>query len=104
MPPGARLPFVMILMPVGRETPRLLPPDVRAVPAEPYLAAEEAQGNPGGITRAELVDSDIRPLGSFEDGALLYIESDDPTDALDDTDDDSIAATRVWWRARLVER
>ena len=98
------MPFVMILMPVGRETPRLLPSDVRAVGAEPYLALEEAHGNPGGLTRADLLDNDIRPLGSFEDGDEIYVESDDPTDVLDDTDDDTIAATRVWWRARLVER
>ncbi len=97
------MPFVMILMPADNATPRLLPPDVRAVGAEPYLAIEEAHGNPGGLTRAELRDDDIRALGSFDDGDQLYLEGE-PEQVLDDTDDDTIAATRVWWRAVLVER
>ena len=98
------MPFVMFAMPRDNPTPHELPSDTQAVPAEPYLALEEAHGNPGGITRAELLDSDIRPLSSFEDGALLYVESDDPTDVLDDTDEDTERLTRIWWRAVLVER
>ena len=82
--------------------PRVLAAEARAVAAEPYLSVDEEAGDPGGVTRADIADGDIRPLGTFEDGAEVYVESPDPTDALDDTDESTDAETHIWWRAVIL--
>lgn len=83
----------------ARPNPRVIPADTRAVPAAPYQHIDDAAGNPGGITRADLDTVDVRPLGTFEDGAEIYCEGE-PDDVLDDEDPEG---SRIWWRA-TVER
>jgi hypothetical protein len=50
----------------------------------------------------DIASEDIKTLGSFKIGDEVFVESDDPTDVLDDTDAQTEAMTRIWWRARLV--
>jgi hypothetical protein len=73
---------------------------VLAVGAEPYAELDEGQG---GITRGDIKDGDLRALGTFEPGAEVFIESDDPTDVLDDTDTTTEQQTKIFWRAVLVQ-
>jgi hypothetical protein len=98
------MPLVSFTVTFGDETtPRILPAAARAVPAELYTGIEDEAGNPGGITRGDLADGDVRGLGDFEDGHDVYVEGD-PEDVLDDTDDETSMVSRIWWRATIVER
>jgi len=38
------------------------------------------------------------------DAQEVYVESDAADDVLDDTDDETSVASRIWWHAVLVER
>ena len=71
---------------------------VPAVPAGPYVDLDEGQG---GITRADVREDDVHPLGSFTRGDELFIESDVLDDVLDDTDEATARETRIWWRASV---
>jgi hypothetical protein len=62
---------------------------------------DEESGNPGGITTGDIKEGDIRPLGSFMTGSEVYVESDDPEDCLDDTDEESQRKTHIWWLAEI---
>jgi hypothetical protein len=73
---------------------------VAAALAEPYAAIDEGQG---GITRSDIKDEDIKTLDTFEPGAEVFVESEDPEDILDDTDRESEVATRIYWRAVIGE-
>lgn len=98
------MPLVLFDANFSEHNPRVLPADARAVPAEPYVHIDDEAGNPGGVTRADLADDTIRPLGSFEDGAEVFIEGVADDDVLDDTDAETAAATRIWFRAAVLER
>ncbi len=58
--------------------------DTRAVLSEPYADLDEGQG---GLTYGDLRPEDIRTLAEFEPGTTVLIESEEPTDVLDDTDE-----------------
>jgi hypothetical protein len=96
--------LVFIVWRDDQPNPRVVAGGTRAVPADLYASVDEAAGNPGGVTRADLTDADIRALSEFVDGQEVYVESSEPADVLDDTDDTTATATRIWWRARVVER
>jgi hypothetical protein len=82
----------------------MIPADARAVLATAdYIEIEQEDGDPGGITHAEVDDADIRPLGEFQDGQEVYVEGE-AGDVLDDTSAERAAATRMWGRAKLIER
>ena len=98
------MPLVLFDVTFDPRNPRVLPCDVRAVPAEPYAGIEEEAGNPGGITRADIAAIDIRCIGEFEDGQEVYVESDASDDVLDNADDETCAGSRIWWRGRVLER
>jgi hypothetical protein len=72
-----------------------------AVAAEPYAALDEGQA---GVTRGDIKDADIKTLDQFEPGAEVFLESDDPTDVLDDTDEVTERAAKIFWRATIGER
>jgi hypothetical protein len=76
-----------------------LAPTARAVRAEPYLHLDEEHG---GISRVDVADADIEPVGVFMKGVEVYVESTDPTDVLDSSDDESERLTRIWWRATVL--
>lgn len=97
------MPLLLLNVCFDRANPRALPVDARAVPAEPYAHLDEEAGSPGGITRADIDLVDVRALGSFGDGAEVFVESDDPEDLLELGDDDPQQG-RIWWRATVVER
>lgn len=65
---------------------------------------DDDAANPGGVTRADIRAEGVRRLGEFEDGQEVYVESDATDDVLDDTDDDTAMASRIWWRGRVLER
>ena len=98
------MPLLLFNVSFDRPNPRVISADTPAVPAEPYSAVDDAAGNPGGITRADIQDQDIRPVGCFQDGDEVLVESDDPDAVLDDTDTETAALTRIWWRATVIER
>jgi hypothetical protein len=98
------MPLVLFDVAFDPRSPRVLPVDIRAVPAEPYAGIEDDAGNPGGVTRADIRSEDVRCLGEFDDGSDVYVESDATDDVLDDTDDEAAAASRIWWRGRVLER
>jgi hypothetical protein len=93
------MPLVLFSVSFDQRNPRDLPADARAVRAEPYLALDDGQG---GLTAAEVDPHEVERLDAFELGADLYVESSDPEDALDDTDEETERLTRIWWRASLV--
>ena len=72
--------------------------DARAVSAAKYGALD---GGEGGIVRDQIADFDIGRAADFEIGAHVYLESDAPDDVLDDSDEPTEAATRIWWRATI---
>lgn len=72
---------------------------VRAVRAETYADLDDGQG---GVTRADLKTDDILTLDQFALRDDVFVESDDPTDVLDDTDIATEVETRIWWRAVIV--
>ena len=75
---------------------------VRAVPAAPFADVDSGQG---GITRADIVDDAmIVTIDRFPSGADVYVESDEPSDALDDETPESEQSTRIWWRATVLGR
>jgi hypothetical protein len=74
-------------------------PTTSAVRAEPYLHLDEQHG---GISRVDVADADIEPVGVFMKGVEVYVESTDPTDVLDTSDDESERLTRIWWRATVL--
>ncbi len=97
------MPLVLFAVTLDRPNPRMLSADARAVLATPsYVEIEEEDGDPGGITRAEINDADVR-LAEFLDGADVYVEGE-AGDVLDDTTDERAVATRMWGRARVIER
>jgi hypothetical protein len=49
-----------------------------------------------------VADADIEPVAVFMKGVDLYVESPDPTDVLDTSDDESERLTRIWWRATVL--
>jgi hypothetical protein len=73
--------------------------DTRAVRADSYASLDEGQG---GITRAEIKSDDLETLAKFGSGDDVFVESDDDTDVLDDTDIGSEIETRIWWRATII--
>ena len=75
--------------------PRPIDGGARAVPADPYAALDDGQG---AVIRDDLEGEDIRTLGLFDAGDEVFVESADP----DDTDDETSAATRIWWRGTIV--
>jgi hypothetical protein len=76
-----------------------LPEETRAVAGEKYAHLDEGQS---GITRADINDEDIRTLGSFKLGDDVFVESEEPDDCLDDSDEQREKDTRIWWRVTLV--
>jgi hypothetical protein len=74
-------------------------PTTPAVRAEPYLHLDEEHG---GISRVDVGDADIEPVGIFMKGVEVYVESTDATDVLDTSDDESERLTRIWWRATIL--
>ena len=93
------MPLVLFDVAYDKPNPSRVEPDARAVPADVYAHLDDDAGNPGGITKADIPDGDIRSLGSFEHGSEVYVEADDPNDVLDDDDPD---ATRIWWRGTII--
>ena len=82
--------------------PTWLDGSVRAVPAAPFVDVDEGQG---GITRADIVDDAmIATIDRFPSGADVYVESDEPGDALDDETPESEQSTHIWWRATVLGR
>lgn len=77
-------------------------PAVAAV--EPYIHLDGPDG-PGAITRGDIHEADIRPLGSYVIGDEVYVESPDPDDfvEIDDEGEYPPPMGRIWWRARVVE-
>jgi hypothetical protein len=70
-----------------------------AVRAAPYVCVDDEAGNPGGVTRADLNDDDIRPLGAFKIGDEVFIEGL-PQETLNV--DDETGRARIWWRALIT--
>ena len=81
------------------DRPTELPSDTRAVFAESCAEYDIGQG---GVTFEEIDPDDVRPLATFPLGSELFIESSNPSDCLDDTDDETAAQTRIWWRVIVV--
>jgi hypothetical protein len=74
-------------------------PTTPAVVAAPYAHLDEGHG---GISRVDVGDADIEPVGAFEKGGEVYVESTDPTDVLDTSDEESERLTHIWWRATVL--
>lgn len=99
------MPLILFDITFSKPNPRVLPADTPAVTCEAYPHLQEVAEDTGGITRADIDPADIQTLADLPDGAQLFVESDDPAaDTLDDTDDETSAATRIWWKATVVER
>lgn len=81
-----------------------LPEDTLAVAARLYPELDDESG-PGGTTRGELRDADIKTLGQLvADGErVFYVESDDPSDVLFDDDEQAERESRIWWKVELAE-
>jgi hypothetical protein len=77
------------------DRPTELPADTRAVMASAYAWCDIGQG---GITTEEVSPDDVQATVVFPAGSELFVESSTATNCLDDTDDDSAARTRIWWR------
>jgi hypothetical protein len=72
----------------------------RAVPRETFGDVDQGQG---GITRSDIIDETmIAALDTFPAGAEVYIESEDATECLDDTDEETEKNTRIWWSATVL--
>jgi len=72
---------------------------VRAVHAGPYTDLDEGQA---GITQGDLKAEDIKTLDTFEPGSEVFVESDDASDVLDDTDATTERDSKIFWRARIL--
>jgi hypothetical protein len=81
-----------------RLDPRFVPADTRAVPAARYVHVDDHAGTPVAVTRSDIAERDIYPLGSFGVGEEVFAEGE-PDDVLDD---EQPAATRMWWRACII--
>jgi hypothetical protein len=77
-----------------------LPGDTRAVPAHRYEWCDVGQG---GITFEEVDPGDVQALAVFPAGSELFIDSGNPADVLDSTDETTERGTRIWWRVIVVE-
>ena len=97
------MPLVLFDIAFDPRNPRVLPCDAHAVAAGPYIQVEEDAGDAGGVTRADIKVVDIRALGEFEDGKEVFVEGD-AEHVLDDADDETTLASRVWWRGRVLEK
>jgi hypothetical protein len=75
--------------------PTTLAPETRAVLTSSYSHLDL---DPGGVTAEELHPEDVQTLSVFPVGSDVLVESADPADCLDDTDEESAARTRIWWR------
>ena len=97
------MPFILFSVSFDdQRNPRVLAAEACAVRAEPYLGVDEEAGDPGGITRADVSDGDIRALGTFDDGGEADVESPELEDVLDNTDESAEAETHIWWRAVIL--
>lgn len=83
------------------DRPLDLPGDTGAVLAQLYKWCDIGQS---AVTREEIHERDVQPLGAFPIGSELFVESRDGRDSLDDTDAESTARTRIWWRVEIVGR
>ena len=83
------------------DRPAVLPGDTRAVLASTCAEYDVGQG---GVTREEVHDEDIAAIITYPLDSELFVESSLETDCLDDTDDDTAARTRIWWRVVTVGR
>ena len=83
------------------DRPTELPGGTNAVLAS---ACAEYDIGQGGVTREEVHDEDVAALITYPVGSELFVESALATDCLDDTDDDTAARTRIWWRVVTVGR
>jgi hypothetical protein len=92
------MPLMLFNVSFDTQNPSMLLCDARAVPAEPRAQLGDDAGNPGGVTRGDIADADIRAVG--ENGSDVYVEGD-PEDVLEDEGDATTLATRVWWRAPI---
>lgn len=94
--------LVLFAVSFDKPNPRTLTSDARAVPAALYQHLLDDEGHPGGITRGDIEDNVIRRLAEFDDGAEVFVESDDPDDFLDLGDEEGDAEQgRIWWRATI---
>ena len=93
------VPLVLFDVSYRRQNPSHVEPDARAVSAERYGYVDDDAGNPGGITRAEIGEGDIRQLSEFGDATEVFVESEDPDDVLDDEDPNG---SRIWWRGTTL--
>ena len=82
------------------DRPTELPSNTRSVLAESCAEHDIRQG---GVTFEEIEPGDVRQLAAFAVGDELFVETTSASDCLDDTDDDTEARTRIWWRALVVE-
>ena len=73
--------------------------DARAVSGTTYNDLDNDAGNPGGITRDQISEADIRTLGEFAVGTEVFIEGE-PRENLDDADE--TGGSRIWWRGTVV--
>jgi hypothetical protein len=94
------MPLVLFEIAFDPRNPRVLPSDVRAVPAEPYAGIEDDAGNVGGVTRSDIRAVDVRCLGKFANGSEVHGEGD-PEDVLHGEADATTPATCVGWRATI---
>ena len=83
------------------DRPAVLRGDTRAVLASTCAEYDVGQG---GVTREEVHDEDIAAIITYPLDSELFVESSLETDCLDDTDDDTAARTRIWWRVVTVGR
>lgn len=81
------------------DRPSTLPGETRAVLATTCAEFDIGQG---GVTFEEVDPEDVAPLITFPLGSELFVESALESDCLDDTDDETAKATRIWWRAVVM--
>ena len=91
------MPRVAFTVSLEMPNPREVDPGLPAVPAAPYVHLDDEAGNPGGVTRADLAGASPQPIGSFQVGVEVFVQSED---VLDDADPET---TRIWWRGTIIE-
>jgi hypothetical protein len=74
------------------DRPTTLPGATRAVLAQSCAAYDLGQG---GVTADEIDAAHVAALITFPVGSELFVES---SDCLDETDETTEAASRIWWR------
>lgn len=73
---------------------------LRAVPAEPFIDTDSGEG---GITLGDITDETmIAALDTFPADAEVYVESDDASDCLDDSDEEIEKNTHIWWLGTVL--